>query len=117
VVREPSSRRWWRSAGGVVAFAGAVALLTIGVIGWQHARAANARAARQARRFPGAETVLWRGSELPPATLDAPVRAAILRDPASDGYYESRATMDSVVAAWRAELTDIGATVRVVSPT
>lgn len=116
MVRESFSRRSWRSVLGGLAFVAAVLLLTTGVIGWQRARTARAASARQARRFPGAETVLWRGSELPPATLGTAVRAAILRDPASAGYYETRATTDSIVGAWRAELAAIGATARVVTP-
>jgi peptidoglycan/xylan/chitin deacetylase (PgdA/CDA1 family) len=114
---EQRSRRRWASLGGALAFALAVGLLTIGVIGWQRARGAKSAASRQARRFPGAQTVLWRGSQLPPANLGTPVRAAILRDPASDRYYDRRATMDSIVGAWRAELSAIGATARLVTPT
>ena len=62
-------------------------------------------------------TVLNRGPKLPPATLGTPVRVAILRDPASDAYYDRRATMDSIVATWQKALTAIGAASREVSPT
>src|SRR5690348_2415822 len=115
-VREQPAVRRRASLLGPVAFAATVAMLTMGVIGWQHARAARVETARQARRFPGSETVLWRGSQLPSPALSGPVRAEILRDPASDRYYESPATMDSIVDTWRAALGEIGATVRVVSP-
>ena len=116
MVREHASRQRWASIVGSIAFALVVALLTTGVLGWQRARAMKAASERQARRFSGAETVLWRGSELPPATLDTPVRVAILRDTASDRYYDSRTKMDSVVAAWRTTLAAIGASARVVTP-
>lgn len=88
----------------------------MGVVGWQRERATQRGAARQVQRFSGAETVLWRGSQLPPATLGAPVRAAILHDPASDRYYDHPAMVDSIIVTWRTALTAIGAQARVVTP-
>ena len=110
------SARRWRSFAGGVAFVATVALLTLAVIAWQRRRALALTAEHDARRFSGAETILNRGSRLPPATLGSPVRVAILRDPASDAYYDRRATMDTIVAAWRRALTAIGAESREVSP-
>jgi peptidoglycan/xylan/chitin deacetylase (PgdA/CDA1 family) len=116
VVREGASRRSWSALLGGLSFVVAVVLLTTGVIGWQRARAARAESARQARRFPGAETVLWRGSELPSASLGVRVRTAILRDAGSARYYDSGATTDSIVDSWRTALAAIGADTRVVTP-
>lgn len=110
------SARRWRSFAGGLAFVAAIALLTLAVIVWQRRRALALTAEHEARRFSGAETVLNRGSRLPPATLGGAVRVAILRDPASDAYYDRRATMDSVVAAWRSTLAAIGVVTRVVAP-
>ena len=106
----------WRSFAGGVAFVAAVALLTLGVVAWQRQRALALTAERDARRFAGAKTVVDRGSRLPPATLGSPVRVAILRDPASNSYYDRGATMDSIVATWREALRAIGASAREVSP-
>jgi peptidoglycan/xylan/chitin deacetylase (PgdA/CDA1 family) len=91
-------------------------VLTLAVVAWQRRRALALTAEHNARRFAGAETVLDRGSRLPPATLGSPIRVAILRDPASDAYYDGRATMDSIVATWREALAAIGASAREVSP-
>lgn len=93
-----------------------VAVLTLAVVAWQRRRALALTAEHDARRFSGAETVLNRGSVLPPATLGSTVRVAILRDSASDAYYDRRTTMDSIVATWRSALAAIGAVARVVSP-
>ena len=112
---ERSSRRL-RSLAGGVGFVVTIAVLTLAVVGWQRRRALALTAAHDARRFAGAETVLNRGSRLPPATLGAPVRVAILRDPASDAYYDRRATMDTIVLVWRQALAAIGADAREVSP-
>ena len=112
----PERSRQWRSFAGGAAFVATVGLLTLAVIAWQRRRALALTAEHDARRFAGAETVLDRGSRLPPATLGSSVRVAILRDPASDGYYDRRATMDSIVATWREALGAIGASAREVSP-
>ena len=94
----------------------AVAFLTAGVMGWQQRRARRAAASGEPRRVPGAATIISLSSLLAPATLATPVRVAILRDSASELYYDRRATMDSIVSTWRDALTAIGAQVRVVSP-
>lgn len=112
---ERPPRRWQSVAGGA-AFVAIVGLLTVAVIVWQQRRALALTAEHDARRFDGAETVLNRGSWLPPATLGTAVRVAILRDPASDAYYDQRATMDTVVARWRQALAAMGAVAREVSP-
>lgn len=112
----PDRSTRWRSFAGGVAFVVAVAVLTLAVVAWQRRRALALTAEHDARRFAGAETVLNRGSRLAPATLGSPVRVAILRDPASDAYYDRRETLDSIVATWRDALGAIGAVVREVSP-
>ena len=106
----------WRSFAGGLAFAATVAVLTLGVVAWQRRRALALTAEHDARRFAGAETVLNRGSRLPPSTLGSAVRVAILRDPASAAYYDHGAAMDSIVAVWRAALDSVGAVAREVSP-
>ena len=104
-----------RSFAGGAAFVVTVAVLTLAVVAWQRRRAL-ADTAHDARRFSGAETVLNRGSRLAPATLGTPVRVGILRDPASDAYYDRGATMDTIVATWRQALAAIGAVAYEVSP-
>ena len=110
------SKTRWRSLAGSLAFVATVAVLTLAVVAWQRRRALALTAEHDARRFSGAETVLNRGSVLPPATLGSAVRVAILRDSASDAYYDRRATMDTIVATWRSALAAIGAVAREVSP-
>lgn len=115
-MRPEQRARRWRSFAGALAFVATVAVLTLAVVVWQRRRALALTAAQAAHRFSGAETVLNRGSRLPPATLGSPVRVAILRDPASEMYYDGRATMDSIVAAWRQALVTIGAVAGELSP-
>lgn len=109
-----SRRSRWAVPAAAAAFGAAVALLTMGAVRWQRTR--HATAAREPRHFPGAESIIWRGSALPPATLATAVRVGILRDPASERYYDRSATMDSIVGSWRTALREIGAEPRVVSP-
>ena len=106
----------WRSFAGALAFVVAVAVLTLAVVAWQRRRALALTASGESHRFPGAETVLNRGSVLPPATLAAPVHVDILRDPASDAYYDRRERMDSILAVWRQALAAVGAVAREVTP-
>lgn len=55
-------------------------------------------------------------SLLPEARLESPVAVAIVRDPASVGYYDSPATLDSTLAVWDSTLRTIGARPRIVAP-
>jgi peptidoglycan/xylan/chitin deacetylase (PgdA/CDA1 family) len=50
---------------------------------------------------------------LPAPRLDQRVRVAVVRDEAAATFYNSAATLDSTVEAWRAALTNAGADVRV----
>lgn len=113
---ERSRRSRWRSVAATLAFVLIVALLAAGVLAWQRSRAHELELMRAQRRFPGSATVISTASRLPAATLGAPVRVGILRDPASDLYYDRRAMMDSIVGTWRTALAEIGADARIVSP-
>jgi peptidoglycan/xylan/chitin deacetylase (PgdA/CDA1 family) len=66
------------------------------------------------RRFSGSTIVLPMRPLLPAPRLDRPVRVAVVRDEAAASFYNSPATLDSIVEAWRAALTTVGADVRVV---
>src|SRR5690349_25160430 len=90
-----------RSLAAGVGFVAGVTLLAVAVVGWQRA---NARPRREPRHFPGAASVIWRGSRLASNSLGTRVRVAVVRDSASDRYYDSPATMDSIVQAWLAAL-------------
>lgn len=107
-----------RSSRRGVTFGGAVLALTVvGFVAsyllWRHGqRAQAARDAEAARRWASIEVV----SVLPEARLAAPARVAILRDGASDRWFNGPAALDTVVRAWEAALTAVGATVRVAGP-
>jgi len=116
VLTERSSRRRWASVASAIAFGVAVALPSLAVIAWQRERAGRQTAAEAARRFAGAESIIGRGARMAPATLGAVVRVDILRDSASARYYDTPATMDSIVDAWRVALETIGADAYVRSP-
>lgn len=101
-----------RRLSGVVApllFAVVVVLGSYGLVRWQRARSAPVH-------FPGARTVVNMASYVPEAPLGTPMTVAILRDSATDRYYGSRATMDSIVDVWTRMLGRLGARVRVVTP-
>ena len=66
------------------------------------------------RRFSGSSVVLRMPSLLPQARLPARPRVAIVRDAAAASYYDSPATLDSVVRAWRDALVAVGADARIV---
>jgi hypothetical protein len=76
-------------------------------------RSADAAAAA-IPRFSGSSVVADLPSVLPAARLPTRLRVAIVRDVAAASYYDSPATLDSIVDAWRVELVAIGADVRVV---
>lgn len=73
-------------------------------------------AAPEPDRFSGSRVVMRMATLLPAARLSTPVVVAIVRDPESANFYDSPATLDSIIAAWRRPLQAAGATVRVVSP-
>lgn len=113
MIRSPDDRARRGAALAWVVGVVAVVGLSAAIVAW-HARAAAAPA--QPARYPAGLTVLDLASVLPPARLDAPVTVAVIRDPASLGYFDQPATLDSTVDAWVHAARDAGATARVVSP-
>lgn len=80
---------------------------------WRHGQRAQAsRNAEAARRWASIRV----SPVLPEARLASPVTVAILRDPASDRWFNGPATLDTVVRAWEASLAAVGARVRVLGP-
>jgi peptidoglycan/xylan/chitin deacetylase (PgdA/CDA1 family) len=78
-------------------------------------RRGDAGAARaEPKRFSGSMVVLPMRPLLPVPRLERAVRVAVVRDEAAASFYNSAATLDSTVEAWRATLTNVGADVRVV---
>ena len=68
------------------------------------------------RRFAGSTTVIPMPSVLPAATLPAPVRVALVRDPAAASYFTRSASYDSIIDRWATTLRAIGADTRIVAP-
>jgi peptidoglycan/xylan/chitin deacetylase (PgdA/CDA1 family) len=66
-------------------------------------------------RFSGGSVVLGMPSLLAPAQLPSRVPVAIVRDAAAADFYESPATLDTILRAWRDALAAIGADARIVS--
>ncbi|HEU4997151.1 MAG TPA: polysaccharide deacetylase family protein [Gemmatimonadaceae bacterium] len=66
------------------------------------------------KRFSGSTVVLRMPSLLRGARLPIRVPVAVVRDAAAAGYYDSPATLDTIVRAWRDALEAIGADVRIV---
>lgn len=81
-------------------------------------RRADAGAARpEPKRFSGSTVVLPMRSLLAVPRLEPHVRVAIVRDEAAASFYNSAASLDSIVDAWRAALTNVGADARIVRST
>lgn len=97
-----------------------VILVGLTVVGVSVALAARGDRERPAnpgpRRFAGSTTVIPMPSILPPATLSARVRVALVRDPAAASYFTRSASYDSIIERWTSTLTATGADVRVVAP-
>lgn len=66
-------------------------------------------------RFSGASVVHAMPSLLASARLPSRVRVAVIRDAAAAEFYDSPATLDTMVRAWREALIAIGADARIVS--
>jgi hypothetical protein len=79
-------------------------------------RTAQALTAPAIKHFSGSVVVQNMPSVLESPRLANGITVDILRDDASAGFYDSPATLDSIVAVWRSALTASGADVRVVSP-
>lgn len=77
---------------------------------------ANATPAPDPQRFSGSNVVMRLPSLLPAARLPAGLAVAIVRDHEAANFYDTPATLDTIIAAWRRALTASGATVRVVRP-
>ena len=77
---------------------------------------ADASTAPEVPHFSGSVVVQGMPSVLEAPRLARPISVDILRDDASAGFYDSPATLDSVIDTWRTTLEAAGADVRVVSP-
>jgi hypothetical protein len=66
------------------------------------------------KRFSGSVVVLPMRPLLPPPRLEQRVRVAVVRDEVAASFYNSAASLDSTIEAWRAALATVGAEVRVV---
>lgn len=77
---------------------------------------AKATPAPDPPRFSGSNVVMRLPSLLPAARLPAGFTIAIVRDHEAANFYDSPATLDTIIDAWRRALTASGATVRVVRP-
>jgi peptidoglycan/xylan/chitin deacetylase (PgdA/CDA1 family) len=77
-------------------------------------KAARASSGGEVVRYSAGRAVLEMGSILASDHLDRPITVALLRDSASDRYFKTRSTMDSIFDKWTTSLQAIGATVRVV---
>ena len=64
--------------------------------------------------FSGSKIVAELPSVLPAARLPSRLRVTVVRDEAAATYYDSPATLDSIIEEWRSELVAIGADVHVV---
>jgi peptidoglycan/xylan/chitin deacetylase (PgdA/CDA1 family) len=80
-------------------------------------RRGDAGAARaEPKRFSGSMVVLPMRPLLAAPRLEQRVRVVVVRDEAAASFYNSPATLDSTVEAWRAALSNVGAEVRIVRP-
>ena len=82
------------------------------VISVRQSRAANDATPA---RFSGSTVILKMPSLLNTARLPARLSVAVVRDAAAAKFYDSPATLDSIVDSWKNALTAIGADARIVS--
>ena len=68
------------------------------------------------QRFSGSNVVMQMPSLFPAARFPAGFTVAIVRDHEAANFYDTPATLDSIVAAWRVALEASGATVGIVRP-
>jgi hypothetical protein len=68
------------------------------------------------KRFSGSNVVMQLPSLFPAARFPGGFTVAIVRDNEAANFYDSPATLDTIIAAWRRALEASGATVRVVRP-
>ena len=99
---------------GVLAWAIPAALVVIVSLGISM-RQGNAASDPIPKRFSGSTVILRMPSLLNTAKLPSRVSVAIVRDEAAAKFYNSPATLDSIVGSWRDALTAVGADARIVS--
>ena len=102
-------------ARAIVLVAIAIVALSIALVHWQ--ASARERRASTVAASTGASTVVRMPPLIAPRRLPHALTVAIVRDPASDRYFGSRATLDSVVSGWTSILERVGARVVVAAPT
>lgn len=91
-----------------------IVVLSIAALHWQ----ANAHERRGGAVAPsaGAATVVVMPPLIAPRVLPSGITVAIVRDAASDGYYDSPASLDSVVNGWHTLIERMGGRVLRISP-
>lgn len=89
----------------------AIAIVVISAALTMRARSAPAASPT---RFSGSSVVLRMPSLFTRRALPTRVRVAIVRDPAAADYYDSPATLDTIVRRWRDVLNAVGADARIV---
>jgi hypothetical protein len=91
-----------------------IVALSVATVHWQ----AAAREHRTSTLDPatGAVTVARMAPLAGPRRLPRATSVAIVRDRGSDGYYDSPATLDSIVGGWRLLLERLGAQVSTIGP-
>ncbi len=109
---EPRNQR-----AGAAFFTAVLVLAVIGAIAsvylWRHGiQSRRDRDARAAARWAAIRVE----SRLPAARLAAPVRVAVLHDPASDRWFNGAAPLDTITNAWITTLRTIGADAAAVDP-
>ena len=99
----------------IVLVAIVIVALSIAAVHWQ--AAAREHRGSSAPPSTGAATVVVMPPLLPSRTLPNGVTVALVRDRASDGYYDHAVSLDSVFDRWRLLLERMGARATTVSPT
>ena len=106
-------RRLARITAQQIAF-GAPAVLAVVISGLFTLR--GTAPAAPPKRFSGSNVVMQMPSLFPAARIPGALTIAIVRDHEAANFYDSPATLDTIIGAWRRALEASGATVRVVRP-
>ena len=91
-----------------------IVALSVGTIHWQ--AAAREHHASKLDPATGAVTVARMAPLAGPRRLPRATDVAIVRDRGSDGYYDTPATLDSIVGGWQLLLERLGAHVSTIAP-
>lgn len=91
-----------------------IVALSVAVVHWQ--AVARERRASSVAASTGAATVIAMPPLIAPHSLPQGISVAIVRDPASDGYFDSKSALDSIIGGWTSLLRRIGADVAVTTP-